>query len=219
MQLRIDARALALAAGFAAMATLAGCESAPAMTAAECAAADWRQIGYQDGAAGRTGEVFGERDSVCLTAGYRADLDAWRIGYDEGVYYYCDPRRGFERGRSGEYYAGVCPAELDPPYRAAFEDGRRVNAVMSALRSAESSVLSLRSQRDELERKISQNEAGLIASTTDAERNRHRDELIRLREERSQVNQRLASAETEQRFRSDDLARVRAEFSSRWGSW
>ncbi|MBI1339985.1 DUF2799 domain-containing protein [bacterium] len=200
----------------AAAVLLASCSSPPAMSVNECAAADWRAIGYQDGANGYSTARFGERDQICLNAGYRADAELYRIGREEGLFAYCDPRQGFRRGVDGGSYAGVCPAELDPPYRAAFEDGLRVYKVESALSSLRSEISSLRSERDECERKISQNETGLIQSQSDAERDRHRAELIRLRDERARIDGRLEGAEREERARSREASNLRAALAGRW---
>lgn len=205
-----------MAAGVAAL-VLAGCEATPAMEVNECAVADWRAIGYRDGAEGRGGERFGERNQICMNAGYPADAGLYTIGRDEGLRVFCDPRAGFRRAVEGRSYNGVCPADIDPAYRAASEDGRRVREVESLLNSARSEVSSLRSQIDECNRKISQNETGLIDSKTDEERNRHRNELIRLREERARLDGRLDGAEREERVRSGEASRLRAELGGRWG--
>jgi hypothetical protein len=90
---------------------------------------------------------------------------------------------------------------------------------LSALRSAESAISSLESDRDNIRSKIDANELGLVGSQTDAERQRHRDELNRLRGERHRIEDRLREAEYERRDRNYDVSRLRGELGFRYGAW
>ena len=208
--------ALALIAGGF---VLAGCETGPPMSAAQCSVADWRAVGYQDGANGRAPERFVALQQACAAAGMGADQTAYLRGRDEGLVTYCQPERGFRLGLEGNGYGGVCPPDLDIAFRYANEDGRRAYSALSALRSVESTISSLRDERATLERKIDANEAGLVASQTDADRQRHRDEVIRLRDERNRLDDRLRDAENDQRDRDRDVGRVRRDLGFRYGSW
>lgn len=212
--------AIIIAAGAGALA-LAACEttSRPAMTAAQCAVADWRAIGYQDGASGRAPERFVARQEACVSAGYGADQAAYMAGRREGLWTWCQPDRAFQHGLAGNSYSGVCPVDLDGAFRDAHAEGLRANQVLAAVRSAESALSSLRDERDDIERKINANEAGLIASQTDEERVRHRNELIRLREERSRIDSRLRDADSALRESNWNLDRARREIGFRFGSW
>lgn len=198
---------------------LASCETGPPMSPAQCSVADWRAVGYQDGAAGRPPERFVALQQACVAAGMGADQTLYMRGRDEGLATYCQPERGFRLGLEGSGYGGVCPAELDGAFRYAHDDGMRAYNALSALHSAESTISSLRTERDELEHKIDANEAGLVASQTDAERQRHRDELIRLRDERNRLDSRIRDAEDAARDRDRDVSRVRRDLGARYGSW
>lgn len=208
-----------LGAGVVLAVLLAGCETGPPMSAAQCQVADWRQVGFQDGASGRPAERFVALEQSCALAGLPADQARYMEGRREGLYTYCQPQRAFQAGLGGGGYAGVCPPELDGVFRQAFSDGARAASVRSALAAAESAISSARSERDELERKIQANELGLIASTTDAERERHRNELVRLRGERRDVENRLHDAEYDRRTSARDLDRVRSDLGFRYGDW
>ena len=198
---------------------LAGCETGPPMSPAQCSVADWRAVGYQDGAEGRAPERFVALQQACAAAGMGSDQSLYMQGRTEGLWTYCEPTRAFRMGVAGTGYNGVCPAELDGVFRDAHQEGLRAYNALQALRSAESTISSLQSEHDDVEHKIDANEAGLIASQTDAERQRHRDELIRLRDERSRLEGRLRDADYERRDRSRDVSRLRGEIGFRYGNW
>lgn len=200
---------------------VAACETTPrpAMTAAQCQVADWKAIGYQDGASGRAPERFVARQEACVASGYGADQAAYMAGRREGLWTWCQPARAFELGLGGNGYSGQCPVDLDGAFRDAHGEGLRAHNALSALRSAESALSSLRSERDDIERKIDANEAGLIASQTDEERLRHRNELVRLREERHRIDSRLREADTTLRDSNWNVDRLRRDIGFRYGNW
>lgn len=200
---------------------LAACATTPrpAMTAAQCQVADWKQIGYQDGAQGRAAERFVARQEACVASGYGADQAAYMAGRRDGIWNWCQPAQAFQHGLGGNGYSGQCPIDLDGAFRDAHAEGMRANQALAAVRSAESALSSLRSERDDIERKIDANEAGLIASQTDEERLRHRNELVRLREERNRVDLRLRNADTTVRESNWSLDRARRDIGFRFGNW
>jgi uncharacterized protein YhaN len=202
-----------------ALMALAACETGPPMTPAQCQVADWAQVGFQDGAQGRPPERFAALEQACAAAGLPANGAAYMAGRRDGLMDFCQPDRGFRLGLSGAGYGGVCPPELDYHFRAAFSDGARAYSALNAVRAAESAISSARSERDDLQRKIEANELGLIASKTDAERDRHRAELDRLRAERARIDERLRDAEYDARDGARDLNRVRSELGFRYGDW
>jgi hypothetical protein len=208
-----------VAAVLAAGAVLAACETGPPMTAAQCQVADWRQVGFQDGSTGRLPERFVALEQACAAAGLPSDQQAYLSGHREGLYSYCQPERGFRLGLEGGGYRGACPPELDSLFRMALSDGSRAYSALSAVRSAESAINSLRSERDDLSSKIAANELGLARSQTEAEKTRHRDEIIRLRNERRTVEDRLYDAERDRRSTERDLDRVRYDLGFRYGDW
>jgi hypothetical protein len=212
-----------MAAAIACMgaAMLSACETvgSPAMSPAECQVADWKAVGYQDGANGRGAERFVPRQQACVAAGYGADQDAYMAGRREGLWTWCQPERAFRMGLGGSSYNGVCPIELDGVFRDAHAEGFRAWRAMSDLRDAEGKVTSLRSEIDAIESKIDANEAGLIASQTDSERERHRNELIRLRDERNRLMSRRRDAERDAYDAGRFVQRLRGEIGFRYGSW
>src|ERR1044072_8358991 len=104
--------------------TLAGCSS---MSANECVATDWRTVGYEDGAAGYSGNHIGKYRKACGKHGLAPDLAQYQSGRDAGLREFCKPMNGFRVGASGSGYGGVCPTGLDAPFLEAYESGRQLH--------------------------------------------------------------------------------------------
>lgn len=187
----------------------AACATAPPMTADECASADWRGLGYGDGAAGKAQANFAVREQICRNAGYEANLTAYNQGHEEGVRIFCQPEKAFQLGVAGNSTSLTCPPDLEGSFRAAFSNGRELYSARSAWESAESSVRSLFSEREGVVKKLDANEVGLIESKTDEERARHRSEILRLRSELSSIDRRLREGEREAYFKREDYDRAR----------
>jgi hypothetical protein len=102
---------------------LAGCGGGGAMEEAECMTADWRAIGYEDGAQGYGPEQLAVRRKACAEYGVAANFEAYMAGREEGLVYYCRPQNGYNVGNSGYRYGGQCPPYLEPAFVAAHADG------------------------------------------------------------------------------------------------
>ncbi len=104
---------------------LAGCASvSPEERAAFCRTVDWHEYGRNDG---RLGIPSGERADViaaCEKAGLPADLAAYEAGRAEGLAAYCTVENGYEAGRQGRRYRGVCPPEREIGFLQGYEQGR-----------------------------------------------------------------------------------------------
>lgn len=144
-----------------------GCAS---MSEDECLLADWRTVGYEDGARGATAEALGPRREACADHGVAPDLDAYRRGRDEGLREYCRPERGFALGDGGGRYVGVCPPELEPAFVDAWRAGARLDDLRDALGRADARVSSLEAEREGLRIRRAELEAELIAVETTLER-------------------------------------------------
>ncbi|MGD2133214.1 MAG: DUF2799 domain-containing protein [Maricaulaceae bacterium] len=116
-----------------AAAAVSGCAS---MSENECRVADWHALGYEDGAAGRPAGYVGERRQACARHQVGIDFDSYLEGRDRGLVQFCRPERGFNIGAQGGGYAGVCPAELEGPFLAEYEVGRRLNTLSRAAHEA-----------------------------------------------------------------------------------
>ena len=134
--------------------TLSGCAG---MDQAEWSAADWRMIGFEDGTAGRTQASIGEYRRECAEHGITPDLALYRQGYSEGVQNFCSESRGFDYGRRGGSYQGVCPPELEQDFMAGYSLGREHYVLSREVSSLNSRITSsnnrIRSLEDSIAKK------------------------------------------------------------------
>ncbi|MCO1336051.1 DUF2799 domain-containing protein [Microbulbifer sp. OS29] len=100
---------------------ISGCAT---MSEDECYVADWQAIGYEDGAAGRDLAHLGSRREACAKYGVSVNTSAYRGGRTEGLELFCTELRGFDQGRSGNSYSGVCPADLEGLFLRGFNAGQ-----------------------------------------------------------------------------------------------
>ena len=98
------------------------------MTENDCAGADWRALGEQDGDQGLTFEQFGKRAEACAKFGFSADQAAYDAGRKAGLSRYCTPEGGFYAGRTGESYRGVCLPQDEELFLSEFELGAELYA-------------------------------------------------------------------------------------------
>lgn len=203
--------AAALAAGLAACAT---------MEPEQCAVADWRALGLQDGEAGQSLDHFEARARDCAKAGFAADFASYKTAREIGLTRYCTPPRGFREGLAGATYKGVCPSDMAGDFQIAFNEGARAHQALNAVRAAEGDVSTASSRIDAIERKLRLNEDGLKQpNLPEAERRRLEAEIDRLRDERRAARRRLEDAYDRKSYARRDLERARAEIGLRWGAW
>ena len=100
---------------------MTGCAT---MSKSECNTADWRTIGYEDGSAGYSAERMAQHRKACADHGVRLALDDYQDGRQQGLREYCQPQNAYRVGAYGGNYRGVCPADLEPAFMAAYESGR-----------------------------------------------------------------------------------------------
>lgn len=138
-----------------AFAVVSGCAT---MSADECATADWRTIGYEDGAKGHEASAISRHRKACAKHGVTADFDAYEQGRREGLRQYCRPANGYKAGRKGATYGGVCPADMEGEFLAAYEDGyghfrleSDVQNIQRDIRRADQNLAQAREDLDRLE--------------------------------------------------------------------
>ncbi|QFT56136.1 DUF2799 domain-containing protein [Microbulbifer sp. THAF38] len=125
----------------------AGCAT---MSEDECHVADWQALGYEDGAEGRALSHMGKRRESCAKYGVQLNTSTYRIGRDEGLELFCTELRGFSEGRSGENYAGVCPAGLEGLFLKGYETGRDLFVAKSAVEEIEAAIHDRELEREHL---------------------------------------------------------------------
>jgi hypothetical protein len=122
--------------GTAALAALlAGC--AGGMSRADCEATDWAAAGFAEGRIGARPKLGESRLSSCAKEGFAVDRAAYAAGRAEGLKAYCTAAGGFDAGRLGQEYFGVCPAPAERDFLLAYEDGARLFALIAAERDAD----------------------------------------------------------------------------------
>ena len=122
----------------------------------ECQLADWRLIGYQDGAVGKPAGAIGEYREDCAKHAVVPDLDEYSAGRAEGLREYCRAENGFRLGNAGRGLPPVCPSALAGDFRKAYNAGRKlylaryvVNQTHSRINSHKQTLSNLQQTRAE----------------------------------------------------------------------
>lgn len=137
----------------------------------ECRAADWRQVGFEDGARGRAPGYVARHRDTCAQYGVSPDLERYRVGRESGLQRYCTAGNGFELGRGGGDYGGLCPADLEGRFVTAWQTGRRLHRLQTSIEQMRRDEELKRSELARLEAR-SQNVATLLRAGGLSVRNR-----------------------------------------------
>ncbi|MDH3714853.1 MAG: DUF2799 domain-containing protein [Gammaproteobacteria bacterium] len=146
----------------------------------DCVNADWRTIGYQDGALGKVAEVIGNYREDCAEHGVKPDLNAYLAGREQGLREYCREANGFRIGHSGKIYHGVCPGDLEYAFKVGYRDGREIYELAADIRNTERDLQKKTRSLDTLDEELSLAEAELISDGVGSER--RAELLLRTRE-------------------------------------
>jgi hypothetical protein len=182
---------------------MSGCAT---MSEQACLATDWQSVGFEDGAAGRGVTSIGSYRQACTRHGIAPDLARYRAGHAEGVEVFCRASNGFEVGRRGYGYQGICPAELEPSFLGAYTEGRQLNELESELRAVENQIAARHRRSEQLAGELASTSAAIIADGTSATR---RAELLldaaAMAREQDEIADEIASLEAERALREADL--------------
>lgn len=136
--------------------SLAGCESLkrafdgdglasikrirnPAVSGDPCGHADWFEVGRVDGLSGieiNHSAYLGR----CEARGTKVDRELYDAGWQRGLLEYCTPERGFDAGRSGQEYQGICPSHVEDAFLKRFKTGAKIAALERKNTEIESQV-------------------------------------------------------------------------------
>ncbi|WP_170317640.1 DUF2799 domain-containing protein [Paroceanicella profunda] len=110
---------------FTLLTLVSGCSALPPepLDAQSCTPQNWRNLGYEDGAAGRSRDALDRRAQQCADYGPPQDV-LWDLGYNEGLLAWCTPSRAYDLGRGGRAIPVDCPPETRASFLQAYEDGR-----------------------------------------------------------------------------------------------
>jgi hypothetical protein len=190
--------------GLAAIAIVVqGCAS---MSGQECMVADWQAIGYEDGVRGAGGDRIGNHRKACAKHGMTPDLQAYRTGREAGLREFCQPENGYNLGVRGASYAGVCPADLDVDFFAAYTDGKRLYKLRSQVSQVETQIRSKERRLDDIEDELTQAGVRLISEeSTTAERAALLTKTKNLAEEYGTIENELDNLKVERAQRRQEL--------------
>ena len=131
---------------------LASCAS---LSPEQCMNADWRQIGYADGAKGLPGSRIQDHAGACAKTATKPDMEAYLSGRIEGLVNYCQAENGFDVGRRGAAdNAGDCPPHVRGAFLQNYHQGREINALESQIGSLRSAMENERREMRRREDKV-----------------------------------------------------------------
>lgn len=116
---------------------LSGCAG---MDKSQCLTADWRTIGFEDGANGKAETAISSYRQDCADHGIAPDFNAYRRGHSEGAAVFCTSRNGFNIGKRGGSYQGSCSASLEADFLGGYRDGKALYDLQRALNQANAAV-------------------------------------------------------------------------------
>ncbi len=146
--------------------SLSGCAG---LSEEACLSMDWETVGFEDGARGRPVQSIGNYRQACGEHGVTADLAGYRSGHAEGVETYCRPARGFEEGRRGARYQGVCPADSEADFLAAYSSGRQLFELETALSQIERQIAARHAEQDRIKQRLTEIGVAMVSEGTSAE--------------------------------------------------
>ncbi len=173
-----------------------GC--AKMMNENECVAADWRTVGFLDGSAGRAQGFLERRTEACAEYGVSPDLNLYFTGRSQGLESFCQPRSGFYLGLRNTSYNNVCPANMEQPFLAAYQDGVGLRRHQNRVIELESDIEAAIDHMDELDEEIAK-ATRAIADPETAEQDRLTlaIEIKNMAEERGNVEATIPIMEAE----------------------
>lgn len=142
------------------LSTLAACST---MNKSECLTADWNTIGYGDGTRGYSASRISSHRSACAEHGVKPNLNAYTTGRDKGLMQYCIPAKGYNRGRSGYGYNGVCSGKNEPAFVDALNYGLTIYKAEKVLSNLKNDYAQEERYIHKLERKLDHKEDQIVS--------------------------------------------------------
>lgn len=174
---------MVITAGF-----LSGCAT---LSKEECEVANWETIGFEDGSKGYASNRVSNHREACAEYGVAPNLEKYLAGHKRGIRLYCVPGKGFELGRSGTAYDGICPGDLEQSFLASYRQGFKVHELEVELYHLKKERKQLMEEHDELIEEIENNEKMIISDNTSS---KLREELL---EQNKLIDQILSNKDAE----------------------
>lgn len=117
---------------------MAGCAT---LSPEQCRHADWRQIGFSDGADGASAARINDHAKACADIGVKHDLDSYLRGREQGLVNYCRAENGFTIGRGGSLAnAADCPESMKFAFMDQYRRGQQIHFLESDLAQRRSRI-------------------------------------------------------------------------------
>lgn len=202
---------------------LAGCsgkaEERKAQREAICATADWRAIGYEDGAKGWKRDRIATHRKNCAEFGITPDFEAYVSGHEEGIAYYCQPHTGYNIGLQGRRYNGGCPPAQEAGFRDANADGYGLWEREKAVNDARNELASAKQRSADLELEITDYTKAMLSPTIPtAERISMGIEMKQMVQEKQEVSRSIPRLEAKLTAAESELSAFRASIAGRYSS-
>jgi len=128
----------------------------------ECLYADWRTIGYEDGARGFPASRIGNHREACAKHGIAPDFELYEQGRLQGLQEYCSLQQGYGLAVSGKIYSNVCPDYLEHDFLEGYNQGRIVYEAQLEVKRLKSDLKKLYVDLAAVKQKLSDFETELI---------------------------------------------------------
>jgi hypothetical protein len=182
---------------------LNGCAS---MNEAQCRNADWKMIGFEDGMAGKSSARIGDHRQACAKHNLTPDLDAYNSGHAEGVRQFCTEANGFNFGRSGKNYSGICPEDQKDQFMLGYRAGKELYVTEKVVRDLSASIKNYAKQINTTQRALSEAENLLVSDkTSEKDRRILLAEVKELQQELQELQKSLSESERLLIRRQDEL--------------
>lgn len=194
--------------------------SCATMSPKQCLSADWRSIGYGDGASGYVLGRINLHAKACAKSGVTPEPISYAEGRAEGLKRYCTEASGFSHGRDGSFYSNVCPAASEPEFMGGYVDGKRVYEAEHRLKLAKMDLDLADSRADKRARQADGVEEELRnPKLTDEQTRELRERLARLRRERREAIEDGRRADAAIRDAEREVDDLKARFAPHYGWW
>lgn len=122
---------------------LSGCAT---MSKEECKVANWKDVGFNDGANGDS-VLLGDHAKSCAKTGVRPNQAQYMQGYNEGEKSYCTYSNGVEAGENNKFIGGICKkAGLKLAFSDGYKQGKQRYAKKQEIQSKEAELEAIEKQ-------------------------------------------------------------------------
>lgn len=179
----------------------------------ECLYADWRTIGYEDGAHGLPASRIGKHREACAKHGIAADFALYEQGRLQGLHEYCTLQKGYGLGVSGRAYSNVCPIDLETAFLEGYNQGRIVYETQVEVKRLKSDLKKLYADLASVKQQLSDFETELIRDDNIGPRRRRYllDEIKILTDQQRNLEGNIIEQESLLEISEMNLQRIKAQ--------